>query len=222
MGNSTSSSIVCRDISWGKVFMAAILEIWKDRNKCDYEKKTTILPFPINQIYSLAKEFNDSFLSSNVGKEKETKIIGWQFLDKGFVKINLDEATKENPGKVGFDGIIRDSTRNWITRYYGFIGNTTSLVAELWGLCPEDSPHKALIEDYKAYSEILQSCVFYHVYRKANARADFHANAGASSEEKLVLKELAIMGTYLLMLTDMSTVSDTSLAIVFFNFFFFL
>ncbi|KAA8534419.1 hypothetical protein F0562_031936 [Nyssa sinensis] len=58
----------------------------------------------------------------------------WHFLANGFIKINMDMVTKDNPGRAGFGGLIRYSSRNWIKGYYGFIGQTTSLMVELWGI----------------------------------------------------------------------------------------
>ncbi|KAA8546322.1 hypothetical protein F0562_002940 [Nyssa sinensis] len=162
---------------------------------------------------------------TNGRKEKATRPVKWQFPEQGFIKINTDRAALGNPGRAGFGGLIRESSSNWIKGYYGFIGHSTSLMAELRGIregmklaatigfdkvivesdCDvaikllsypntKVNHFKEIIEDCEEYEGTFQVCMFNHVFREANACADFLASVGVNQEEKLVIKERSIPG----------------------------
>lgn len=50
------------------------------------------------------------------------------------MKLNTDSAIKGNPGEAGFGGVIRDEQGKWRGGYYGKVGISTSLIAELWSI----------------------------------------------------------------------------------------
>lgn len=55
----------------------------------------------------------------------------WTKLDRGWFKLNTDVCSKRNPGGAAIDVILRDSQGNAIFPYNGYIGQCTSVQAEL-------------------------------------------------------------------------------------------
>lgn len=94
------------------------------------------------------------------------------------MKLNTDGAAKENPGDVSIGGILRDEQGKWLARYYGKIGISTSLVAELWSIrsgiaIEKELGFKKLIVEsnsrvandmLKRKYEILPPLLFYHCW----------------------------------------------------------
>ena len=53
----------------------------------------------------------------------------WGTLPFPAFKLNFDGASKQNPGKSGYGGVIRDHTGNIQLIYHGNLGNNTNNVA---------------------------------------------------------------------------------------------
>ncbi|KAL7186726.1 hypothetical protein ACSBR2_028454 [Camellia fascicularis] len=47
------------------------------------------------------------------------------------LKLNTDRSSKEDPCQSGYGGLLRDEVGNWLWGYHGYLGNCTSLEAEL-------------------------------------------------------------------------------------------
>ena len=60
--------------------------------------------------------------------------VGWEKPPWGWLKLNSDGLTINNPGKAGGDGLFRDHEGNWVKGYSKGIGHTNSFLAELWAL----------------------------------------------------------------------------------------
>lgn len=58
----------------------------------------------------------------------------WQPPLKGFVKYNIDGASKGNLGNVGYGGSLRDDERNIIFIFHYNLGRATNNMAELMAL----------------------------------------------------------------------------------------
>lgn len=58
----------------------------------------------------------------------------WKPPPHGFLKVNIDWASKGNPGLVGFGGVIRDE-KGWIREIFnGHLGKATNNMAEIIAL----------------------------------------------------------------------------------------
>lgn len=55
-------------------------------------------------------------------------------LTQGKLKLNTDGSSKGDPGQSRYGGLLRDEAGTWLWGYHGYLGNCTSLEAELWGL----------------------------------------------------------------------------------------
>jgi len=58
----------------------------------------------------------------------------WHPPEQPFLKLNYDEASKNNPGIAGFGGVFHNSMGSILWIYYGNLGHTTNNVAELQAL----------------------------------------------------------------------------------------
>ena len=67
-------------------------------------------------------------------KSSRTGQISWTAPSEHSFKLNFDGASKGNPGKVGYDGVIRDHEGKPLQIYYGNIGWDTNNSAELEGV----------------------------------------------------------------------------------------
>ena len=64
----------------------------------------------------------------NVGKDF------WQPPPHGFLKINIDGASKRNPGMAGFGGVIRDEQGCIKDIFHSHLGTATNNMVELMAL----------------------------------------------------------------------------------------
>lgn len=60
--------------------------------------------------------------------------IRWNPPSFNYWKLNTDGSAKGNPGIAGAEGIFRDSDGNRVKGYQHNLGQTTAVIAELWGL----------------------------------------------------------------------------------------
>ena len=58
----------------------------------------------------------------------------WSPPREGFFKLNFDGASKGNPGRAGFGGILRNARGQAVWVFFGYIGQDTNNSAELEGL----------------------------------------------------------------------------------------
>ncbi|GFY81999.1 hypothetical protein Acr_02g0002390 [Actinidia rufa] len=57
--------------------------------------------------------------------------VGWKPPSTGMFKLNIDGASKGNPGKAGAGGLIRNHEGRWVAGFCHNIGTTNSLEAEV-------------------------------------------------------------------------------------------
>lgn len=62
------------------------------------------------------------------------KDIRWIFPQAGWFKLNVDGASKGNPGVPGRGGLIKDETGYWVAGFEHNMGLCTAFMAELWGV----------------------------------------------------------------------------------------
>jgi hypothetical protein len=60
--------------------------------------------------------------------------IKWLGPERGWIKLNTDGVANSVLGCAGGGGILRDCVGNWIGGFARFLGNCSSLMAELWAL----------------------------------------------------------------------------------------
>lgn len=70
------------------------------------------------------------FSLSDYTKLSSIKLINWQRLRSGWIKLNADGGCKGNPGKSGGGGIFRDCNGDFLLAYCDVYGYGTSMQAE--------------------------------------------------------------------------------------------
>ena len=80
-----------------------------------------------SEIYRI----NNSHLSQQLRRKKI--LIGWLPPPWPWCKLNTDGSYR-NTGEAGAGGVIRDSFGNWISGFSMNIGESSVIMAELWGL----------------------------------------------------------------------------------------
>ncbi|CAL1408886.1 unnamed protein product [Linum trigynum] len=58
--------------------------------------------------------------------------LGWRPPQAGWRTLNIDGASNGNPTPAGAGGVIRDSSRQWVSGFVANIGTTSAAQAELW------------------------------------------------------------------------------------------
>lgn len=58
----------------------------------------------------------------------------WHPPPEGFLKYNINGASKDNPGVASFGGVLRDDTGSIISLFHGNLGKATNNMAEIMAL----------------------------------------------------------------------------------------
>ena len=117
-------------IPWCFLFLFAVWNLWKNRNKVVFDKS---IPNPMLDKTCLdqAKEYFYCVSKAKQVASRAVIPIKWYNPILGWHKVNIDGASLGNPGKAGGGGIIRNSEGVWIRGYSRSIGYTISVMAEL-------------------------------------------------------------------------------------------
>ena len=77
----------------------------------------------------------------------------WHPPPKGFLKFNIDGASKGNPSTVGHGGVLRDENGNILFIFYCHLGRATNNMAELMAMekcldfLEQDNRQNVIVED---------------------------------------------------------------------------
>jgi len=83
---------------------------------------------------------------------KDSELEFWQPPRKEFLKFNIDEASKDNPGTAGHGGVLRDEKGNILFIFHGHLGKATNNMAKILAMehCLEylllDNLHNVIVE----------------------------------------------------------------------------
>ena len=121
-------------LSWECIFGVAVWRLWYWRNHFIVEGKLADSSTVYVDIMAKANEIhrlNNSYISQQP-RRKEI-YIGWLPPPWPWCKLNTDGFCRKDK-RAGASGIIRDSVGHWITGFCMNIGESSVLMAELWGL----------------------------------------------------------------------------------------
>ena len=120
-------------IPWCTLFLIKVWCLWKNRNKVVFENT---IPNPRLDKICIGQAREYFFRVSKIHEvfSKIAILVRWTKLLVGWHKLNTDEASCGNPGKVGGGGVIRDCHGIWVKGFLRSIGHTASVMAEWWAL----------------------------------------------------------------------------------------
>jgi len=116
-----------------KCIIAQILRQLKDtiRSLLRNLPKDPPLPQEVSILMQLGlQSINPQGLTKGVS-QISANINIWQPPLHGFLKVNIDKASKGNPGLAGFGGVIRDEKGQINKIFHGHLGKATNNMAEL-------------------------------------------------------------------------------------------
>jgi len=96
-------------------FSVTTFLLWKDGNNSIPEGDS----LTDNGLYSLIKSLVQEHTSPT----------------RHFIKLNVDGCCMDNPRNAGYGGLFRDVEGNWLGGFYGSLGFTTDMKAELYAIC---------------------------------------------------------------------------------------
>ncbi|KAK2405415.1 hypothetical protein QL285_054655 [Trifolium repens] len=113
-------------------FMAAVWWIWRARN-------TLCMDNELVPVFTLKIRIVDYSLMLKNGLPHQhvatsTKLVRWNSLGGTGMILNVDGSSIGNPGVSGFGGLIRNSDGAWVHGFYGNLGVSNILHAELMAI----------------------------------------------------------------------------------------
>lgn len=109
--------------------------IWKSRNREVLEGVYTTTHVQVSKVCQFIDDYKQAFMAEKASPfAREPRLRNWKPRPEGFWKLNKDGSSFGNPGRAGYDGLIRDNMGTWIVGFAGYIGSATNVVAELWAI----------------------------------------------------------------------------------------
>ncbi|KAF5180300.1 Ribonuclease h domain, partial [Thalictrum thalictroides] len=134
---------------WQAASITSIVHLWKKRNKVLYDELNVSNMFILNEVkrsttwaYSQSKRHmenstQDLTIMKNLGLQTRfkspPKVIEcyWSLPPEGWIKVNMDGASKGNPGVAGWGAVSRRDDGAMIEVAIGGLGVETYFIAEM-------------------------------------------------------------------------------------------
>ena len=118
-------------LPWRVYFPFLCWNLWLVRNDHIFNNQSRSLPGLVHSSVNAATEYH--FLASPVHHNhiKFPQFIRWQFSPDPFIKLNIDSSAIGNPGLAGAGGLLRNSSREWISGSFLHLRITSNNMAEL-------------------------------------------------------------------------------------------
>lgn len=134
-GNVKNDNHYVNGIPWVVLFCSTMWYIWKCINEEIFSGKKSEPSFIVHQCN--ARDIMESFqLFPTVNQQNmgQQIMINWSFPHVGVIKSNTDGSLIASSARANYGGVFRDDKGKWMLGYYGFIGNTSILNAEMWSI----------------------------------------------------------------------------------------
>ncbi|KAF1894665.1 hypothetical protein Lal_00027043 [Lupinus albus] len=115
-----------------KQFLATFWWNWRNINIYSIEQQ--------KEIWYLTTSFHQAIIdmeaiyTDHIQSHKIQRWVQWLRLNNDFIALNIDGSSLVNPGKAGYEGLLRDNMDLWISGFMGLVGISKNLHAEL--ICP--------------------------------------------------------------------------------------
>jgi ribonuclease HI len=114
------------------LFLAAVWWIWRARNSICIDNEMVPLYTLKLRITEYAHLLQNCFLQHH--KESAPKLVRWNALGGTGMILNVDGSSIGNPGISGYGGTIRNADGAWIHGFFGNLGVSNILHAELMAI----------------------------------------------------------------------------------------
>ncbi|KAL9437050.1 hypothetical protein AB3S75_022984 [Citrus x aurantiifolia] len=133
-GNLQNKWKITSSLPWDCIFGVAVWRLWFWRNHFLFEGKLMDSSTIYMDVMARASEIyrvNNSIISQQ--PQRKEIFIRWMPPPWPWCKLNTDGLCK-NGWEAGAGGVLRDSVDHWISGFCMRIGESSVLMAELWGL----------------------------------------------------------------------------------------
>lgn len=133
-GNLQNKWKIASSLPWDCIFGVAVWRLWFWRNHFLFAGKLVDSLTIYMDVMARASEIykvNNSFISQQ--PQRKEIFIRWLPPPWPWCKLNTDGSCK-NGWEAGAGGVLRDSVGHWISGFCMKIGESSVLMAELWGL----------------------------------------------------------------------------------------
>ena len=122
--------------SWPSHFVITIWFIWFWRNERIFKGNNDGVDIKLSSLFSYWCHVHHAFTSISPGgpvlPPRRTHLIGWDPPMIGWVKVNIDRASKGNSSMVGSGGGVRNHLGSWVGGFVLNVDFGTSVLAEVW------------------------------------------------------------------------------------------
>ncbi|GKU96985.1 hypothetical protein SLEP1_g10165 [Rubroshorea leprosula] len=174
--------------TWPTVFSYAVWSIWYSRNQFVHDNKhISIFDLKCSTL-DRAQEFIRLEPALTTFPPKTIVSVGWSPPSPGFAKLNTDGSALTNPELWAIGDGLEIAAGKGI---FKIIVETDSKVAVLLIESTDTTLHSlgTLISDCRLLLRLFTDARISHIYREANAAADFLAKLGSTSAIDFVLYE---------------------------------
>eukprot|EP00253_Pinus_taeda_P005372 PITA_05372 len=112
--------------AWALTPSFIIWNVWKERNKRIFRNEKRSLHCLLKQTLTQLKEMSLNRRVLVMVSKQEF----WHPPPLGYLKYNIDGASKGNLGSAIFGGVLRDDTGNLLSFFHGHLGRATNNMAE--------------------------------------------------------------------------------------------
>ncbi|XP_074301475.1 uncharacterized protein LOC141632870 [Silene latifolia] len=231
--------------SWPSMFAVIVWWIWKWRNCRVFGRSEDIahnmFSFLMQKVWEVFNAKESLVAGKGETMRRKEIFVKWVAPPSNWLALNIDGASKGNPGPSGAGGIFRDSAGNIVEAFAECLGEATVTRAELIALrrglliaLERKIPYLLIQTDSTTIMSFLESessvpvahshmtnickslimdsswhADIFHIYREANACADWLANEGVKQSQQLVRYDLSNLPSqlYKLMQKDVGGVA---------------
>ncbi|GLU12078.1 hypothetical protein SLE2022_287860 [Rubroshorea leprosula] len=132
-GSQKVSKVCTRDMSYDVLFLSAVWELWKCRNRLVFKGEHLPAATLCDAICAYAQDTYRAMACNIFVKSQAPRWISWQPPVPPFYKLNTDGSRLQETGLASAGGVVRDHLGAFIQGFSMNIGLGSISLAELWG-----------------------------------------------------------------------------------------
>jgi ribonuclease HI len=122
---------------WRAIWATTCYLMWQWRNKSMHDTKFVSPEQPWKVIVEYVKAYKLNMVVEEQARTERAQqqiLVAWLPPLSGWVALNSDGAAKINDKTARCDGVLRDERGRWLDGFVKALGDTTTYMAELWGI----------------------------------------------------------------------------------------